>query len=51
MIKWLDMIKHQVEESTYTGYKRQIEGRTKEYFTKNPVMLVDLKTSTYFRFL
>lgn len=43
MIKWLDMIKHQVEESTYTGYKRQIEGRTKEYFTKNPVMLVDLK--------
>ena len=29
MIKWLDMIKHQVEESTYTGYKRQIEGRTK----------------------
>ena len=43
MIKWLDMIKHQVEESTYTGYKRQIEGRTKEYFTKNPVMLEDLK--------
>ena len=43
MIKWLDMIKHQVEESTYTGYKRQIEGRTKEYFTKNPVMLVYLK--------
>ncbi len=41
MIKWLDMIKHQVEESTYTGYKRQIEGRTKEYFTKNSVMLVD----------
>ena len=36
MIKWLDMIKHQVEESTYTGYKRQIEGRTKEYFTKHP---------------
>ena len=43
MIKWLDMIKHQVEESTYTGYKRQIEGRTKEYFTKNTVMLEDLK--------
>lgn len=43
MIKWLDIIKHQVEESTYTGYKRQIEGRTKEYFTKNPVMLVDLE--------
>lgn len=43
MIKWLDMIKHQVEESTYTGYKRQIEGRTKEYYTKNPVMLEDLK--------
>ena len=43
MIKWLEMIKHQIEESTYTGYKRQIEGRTKEYFTKNPVMLVDLK--------
>lgn len=43
MIKWLDMIKHQVEESTYTGYKRQIEGRTKEYFTKNQVMLEDLK--------
>lgn len=44
MIKWLDMIKHQVEESTYTGYKRQIEGRTKEYFTKNSVMLEDLKS-------
>ena len=43
MMKWLDIIKHQVEESTYTGYKRQIEGRTKEYFTKNPVMLEDLK--------
>lgn len=43
MIKWLDMIKHQVEESTYTGYKRQIEGRTKEYFSKNPVMLEELK--------
>ena len=43
MIKWLDMIKHQVEESTYTGYKRQIECRTKEYFTKNPVMLEYLK--------
>ena len=43
MIKWLDMIKHQVEESTYTGYKRQIEGRTKEYFTKQPIMIVDLK--------
>ena len=43
MIKWLDMIKHQVEESTYTGYKRQIEGRTKEYFTKHPIMLADLK--------
>ena len=43
MIKWLDMIKHQIEESTYTGYKRQIEGRTKEYFTNNPVMLEDLK--------
>lgn len=43
MIKWLEMIKHQIEESTYTAYKRQIEGRTKEYFTKNPVMLVDLK--------
>ena len=43
MIKWLDMIKHQIEESTYTGYKRQIEGRIKEYFTKNPIMLEDLK--------
>lgn len=43
MIKWLDMIKHQIEESTYTGYKRQIEGRTKEYFTNNPVLLEDLK--------
>ena len=43
MIKWLDMIKHQVEESTYTGYKRQIEGRTKEYFTNNPIMIADLK--------
>lgn len=43
MIKWLDMIKHQVEESTYTGYKRQIRGRLKEYFTKNPIMLDKLK--------
>ena len=43
MIKWLEMIKHQIEESTYTGYKRQIEGRIKEYFTKNPIMLEDLK--------
>ena len=43
MIKWLDMIKHQVEESTYTGYKRQIEGRTKEYFTKHPIIIADLK--------
>lgn len=43
MIKWLDMIKHRVEESTYTGYKRQIEGRTKEYFTKHPIMIADLK--------
>lgn len=43
MIKWLDMIKHQIEESTYTGYKRQIEGRTKEYFTKHPIMISDLK--------
>ena len=43
MIKWLVMIKHQVEESTYTGYKRQIEGRTKEYFTKNPVVFDKIK--------
>lgn len=43
MIKWLEMIKHQVEESTYTGYKRQIEGRTNTYFTKYPIMLNDLK--------
>ncbi len=43
MIKWLDMIKHQVEESTYTGYKRQIEGRLKKYFTEHPILLGDLK--------
>lgn len=43
MIKWLDMIKHQIEESTYTGYKRQIEGRLKTYFTDHPIMLEDLK--------
>ncbi len=43
MIKWLDMIKHQVEESTYTGYKRQIEGRLKKYFTEHPILLEDLK--------
>lgn len=43
MIKWLDMIKHQVEESTYTGYKRQIVGRINKYFTENPIMLEDLK--------
>jgi integrase len=43
MIKWLDMIKHQVEESTYTGYKRQIEGRLKKYFTEYPILLEDLK--------
>ena len=43
MIKWLEMIKHQVEESTYTGYKRQIEGRTKKYFTEHPIMLDELK--------
>lgn len=43
MMKWLDMIKHQVEESTYTGYKRQIRGRLKEYFIKNPIMLDKLK--------
>lgn len=43
MIKWLDMIKHQVEESTYTGYKRQIEGRLKQYFTKHSIMLDELK--------
>lgn len=43
MIKWLDMIKHQIEESTYTGYKRQIEGRLKKYFTDHPVLLEDLK--------
>ena len=43
MIKWLDMIKHQIEESTYTGYKRQIEGRLKTYFTEHPILLVDLK--------
>lgn len=43
MVDWLNMIKYQIEESTYTGYKRQIEGRTKEYFTKNPVTLADLK--------
>ena len=43
MIKWLEMIKHQIEESTYTGYKRQIEGRTKKYFTEHPIMLDELK--------
>jgi integrase len=43
MIKWLDMIKHQVEESTYTGYKRQIEGRLKKYFTEHSILLEDLK--------
>jgi integrase len=43
MIKWLDMIKHQVEESTYTGYKRQIEGRLKQYFTEHSILLEDLK--------
>lgn len=43
MIKWLDMIKHQVEESTYTGYKRQIKGRLKKYFIEHPILLEDLK--------
>ena len=43
MIKWLDMIKHQIEESTYTGYKRQIEKKKKKYFTEHPVLLEDLK--------
>ena len=43
MLKWLNMIKHQIQESTYTGYKRQIEGRMKNYFTSNPVMLSELK--------
>jgi integrase len=37
------MIKHQVEESTYTGYKRQIEGRLKKYFTEHSILLEDLK--------
>jgi len=43
MIKWLEMIKHQIEESTYTGYKRQIEGKLKQYFTENAILLEDLK--------
>ncbi len=43
MIKWLDIIKHQIEEFTYTSYKRQIEGRLKTYFTEHHILLVDLK--------
>lgn len=34
MMKWLDMIKHQVEESTYTGYKRQMKAGQKNILLK-----------------
>ena len=43
MIKWLDMKKYQIQESTYAGYKRLIHGRIFEYFNKNNILLTDLK--------
>lgn len=39
---WLEIIRHTVENSTFTSYRQIANNHIKKYFTKNPIKLVDL---------
>lgn len=39
---WLEIIKCNVEASTFTSYRQIANNHIKKYFTKNPIKLVDL---------
>ena len=39
---WLKIIRHTVENSTFTSYRQISNNHIKKYFTENPIKLVDL---------
>ena len=43
MKKWLKMIKANVEETTYNGYKSIVNGRVSDYFNNKKITLQDIK--------
>lgn len=40
---WLETVKKTIEPSTYTSYNQIISGRITNYFTENPIKLIDLE--------
>ena len=44
MLKWLDLTKHSIKDSTYNTYKRQIENKIVPYFKACPIKLCELRT-------
>ncbi len=43
MYKWLEIIKHSIEDTTYMGYHKLIYGRMTDYFKVHKITLQDLK--------
>ena len=43
MLKWLEMIRHKIEETTYVGYSRIVKGKIYKYFNEKQIMLSELK--------
>jgi len=43
MLKWLEMIRHKIEETTYVGYSRIVKGKLYNYFNEKQIMLNELK--------
>ena len=41
--RWLEITKSSIEETTYIGYKKLINGRITDYFTQNKTELQELK--------
>ena len=39
---WLEIIRHSVENSTFTSYRQIANNHIKKYFTKNPIKLVEI---------
>lgn len=39
---WLEIIRHSVENSTFTSYRQMTNNHIKRYFTENPIKLVEL---------
>ena len=44
LLKWLELTKHSIKESTYSTYKKQIQNNIVPYFKTHPVKLCELKT-------